>query len=248
MNAPGGEQLYEISTTVLESPDQGPMLCPGGVATSLPPQCGNVDITNWSWDDVEGEERVNGTIWGEFHVVGTYDGRAFTVTDAGPARPPTTQPNFEIEAPCPDPDGGWQVRDPSRASESDVDPVAGYVRRQPDHSGVWLDHDGGLLILTAAFTGDLERHRAEIEEIWGGPLCVWRHERPYSELARIQTELSQDALRRDFGLELLGSSVDEVRNRIDLSVFLADADDRAAIDARYGEGTVIVTSALTPVA
>ncbi|MGH2591791.1 MAG: hypothetical protein ACRDGW_13485, partial [Actinomycetota bacterium] len=80
---PISSQLYEANTTILESRDHGPELCLGGVADSYPPQCGGVPIANWDWDLVDGEESASGTTWGNFHVVGNYDGSTFTVADAG---------------------------------------------------------------------------------------------------------------------------------------------------------------------
>ena len=76
--------------TVLEQrgetpfPKHGAMLCLGAMAMSYPPQCGDVPIANWNWDAVEGEEKASGASWGQYHVVGTYDGEIFTVTHVGP--------------------------------------------------------------------------------------------------------------------------------------------------------------------
>ena len=54
---PGGrDRPYTVTTTVLESPEHGPQLCLGGVAESLPPQCGGPDIVGWDWESVAGEE------------------------------------------------------------------------------------------------------------------------------------------------------------------------------------------------
>src|SRR5688572_3418701 len=48
--APDSEQLYEADGIVLEDDSHGPELCLGGVALSLPPQCGGVPLANWEWD------------------------------------------------------------------------------------------------------------------------------------------------------------------------------------------------------
>ncbi|MBW3549122.1 MAG: hypothetical protein KY452_13460 [Actinobacteria bacterium] len=69
---------YTATTTVLESPDHGPQLCLGGVQESYPPQCGGPDVIGWDWDVVQGEESANGTTWGTYTVVGTWDGEALT--------------------------------------------------------------------------------------------------------------------------------------------------------------------------
>ncbi len=69
------EPRYEATTMVLEDAD-GPQLCLGGVMESLPPQCGGIPVEDWNWADVDGEESVRGVTWGEFHVMGTFDGTA----------------------------------------------------------------------------------------------------------------------------------------------------------------------------
>jgi hypothetical protein len=94
-----------------------------------------------------------------------------------------------------------------------------------------------------AFTGDIERHRSEISEVWGGPLCVVEFERTLTDLTRIQTEIGDGS---ELGLHLLSSSVAETRNRVEATVVLAGAADQAALDARYGPGTVVLESALQP--
>src|SRR5687768_15458670 len=85
--APDPGQLYEADGTVLENESHGPELCLGGVALSLPPQCGGVSLANWDWDAVDGAQSGSGTTWGEFHVVGTYVDGVLTVTEVGPADP-----------------------------------------------------------------------------------------------------------------------------------------------------------------
>jgi hypothetical protein len=44
-------------------------------------------------------------------------------------------------------------------------------------------------VLNVAFTGDLERHQAQLRSVWGGRLCVTRQQRTYRELLAIQREL-----------------------------------------------------------
>lgn len=61
-------------------------LCLGAVAESYPPQCGGPAITNWDWDSLDGMFEQQGDVrWGTFAVTGTWDGTAFTVSDAIPA-------------------------------------------------------------------------------------------------------------------------------------------------------------------
>jgi hypothetical protein len=110
---------YEVDGTVLESPEHGPELCVGGIADSLPPQCSGPRIPNWEWDEVDGEESLRGTTWGEFHLVGTYDGHTFTALDVGPIErePPSVDP---VDTPCPEPEGGWESPDLSKARDPDL--------------------------------------------------------------------------------------------------------------------------------
>jgi len=57
-------------------------LCLGAIMESYPPQCSGVPITNWTWDGVDGSESSGEVTWGTYAVQGTYDGEAFTVTEA----------------------------------------------------------------------------------------------------------------------------------------------------------------------
>src|SRR5687768_7049789 len=102
----GGDQpRYEATTTVLEDAD-GPRLCMGVILDSLPPQCEGVPVRGWSWRSVHGEDSQAGVTWGEFHVIGFYDGSSFDLIEAGPPRPNVEgDPGFE--PPCPEPEGGW---------------------------------------------------------------------------------------------------------------------------------------------
>jgi hypothetical protein len=259
--APAADQRYEASTTVLESPEHGPQLCLGGQADSYPPQCGGPDIVGWDWAAVEGAETANGTTWGSFHVVGTYVDGTFTLTEPpGPPEPPdSSDPDFS--SPCPEPEGGWAVVDPALATEASLQEAQAYASAQPDHAVLWVDRSIDplspeerdqraaegiedelvLVILNVAFTGDLERHEVELRRRWGGALCVSRAEHTAAELRQIQDELADTP-------GLLGSGSGNVRHRVELTVILDDGTLQAELDDRYGEGVVVVTSALQPVA
>ncbi|MGH2723317.1 MAG: hypothetical protein ACRDI0_03455 [Actinomycetota bacterium] len=253
---PPGEQLYELTTTVLEDETHGPMLCPGGQTSSLPPQCGNVPITNWDWDEVDGEERMSGTIWGAFHVVGTFDGQAFTVTEVGPPGDQWFPFDHEIVAGCPEPEDGRAWPDPDRASQDDLDAAHALARSEPDFAGFWIDHlatpnprtpsDAQQVVITAAFTGDLDRHEADLRQEWGGPLCMVQFPRTYKELKAIQKELGFEEIG-ELGLQLLYSDIDITSNVVEIYVVVLDDDARQALDERYGKGTVRATAALKPV-
>lgn len=251
--SPEGEgPLYEADVTVLQAPGKPAMLC-WSVATSLPPQCGDIPTSGWSWDDVDGEEHASGVTWGSYHVVGRYDGDVFTVVEAGSPKPQPPREGDAITSPCAAPTDGWPVPDPTRADQQHVDVAVERARTAPDHAGVWITYvDGppgerpvapGGIVLNAAFTGDVERHRTELAEVWGGPLCVVEHPHTLAELTQIQTDL----LAEQKTLRMLSSGTDEVRNRIVVDVIFADAKTQAEMDARYGKDTVRLVSALRPV-
>lgn len=160
-------QRYEATATVHESQEHGPMLCLGGVMDSLPPQCGDVPITNWDWDRVPGEERLRGTVWGLYHVVGTYDGAAFTVEEAAVAT--TDMPALSLDGPpataCPEPAGGWSAPEPGLTRDRDLQAAFREARSQLDFAGLWVEDRRHIsdappevaFVLNAAFTGDLAR-------------------------------------------------------------------------------------------
>jgi hypothetical protein len=186
--------------------------------------------------------------------VGTYDGETFTLVRSGPPKPspPDTEDPFPI--PCPTPEGGWQVVDPDRAQDPDLQAANRYTNQQPDRSGLWISYleepsefDPAPYVLNVAFTGDIERHRQAISELWGGPLCVVQYERSLPQLLRIQNELSNDGGADEFGLEVTWSSTSVQTNHVEVGVIVATADQQAAVDARYGEGVVELIPALQPV-
>jgi hypothetical protein len=250
---------YQATGTVLQSHDHGPELCLTAMATSFPPGCRGLPITNWRWDQVEGQQTARGTTWGRYHLVGTYDGASFTVIRAGlapPVRRPSHEEQFKDEpkSPCPEPEGGWPVPDPARRSERDLAPVTQAARAQPDFAGVWLSYlepmghnvaeEPGEFVLNVAFTGDLARHEAQLRPLWGGRLCVTRQQRTYRELLRIQREL-HGAAGAELGLRVLSTGIREDANAVSLEVVVLEERAREALDARFGAGAVQATARLT---
>jgi hypothetical protein len=251
---------YQTTGTVLQSRDHGPELCLTAMAGPRP-GCRGLPITNWRWDQVEGQQTAHGTTWGTYHLVGTYDGASFTVIRAGlapPVRRPSHQEQFKDEpkSPCPEPEGGWPVPDPARRSERDLEPLTRAARAEPDFAGVWLSYlepmghnvaeDPGEFVVNVAFTGELARHEAKLRPLWGGRLCVTRQQRTYRELLGIQREL-HGAAGAELGLRVLGSGIDEFANAVSLEVVVLEERARQALDARFGVGAVQVTARLTPV-
>jgi hypothetical protein len=251
------DQLYEADGFVLQAGDGPAMLCLGAVLDSLPPQCSGQPIPNWDWEAVEGEESQGGVTWGSYHVVGTFDGTDFTVEEVTAPSPPPFDEDV-IETPCEEPEGGWKAADPSRTSDPDLRAALQAAGREPDSSGVWIDYwqgpptDEGTppgpddIILNAAFTGDVDRHREEIEKIWGGPVCVVQYDHTENELKAVQRDL-QRASVEELDVIMLWSSVDVVHNEVEFGVVFADPDLQSRLDEAYGEGVVVLVPALRPV-
>jgi hypothetical protein len=253
-----GDTRYQATATVLESPDHGPQLCLGGIADSYPPQCGGPDVEGFDWSDVEGEESANGTTWGTYTVVGAWDGDALTLTE--PPRPPEDRPpspEVRFPTPCPEPDGGWHVVDRAKTSQPAMDAAMSYARSQPTIGGVWLDqstnpafhqdppdelamNDPTKLVLNLSFTDDLARHEARVREVWGGALCVSKADMSAADLREIRADV--EAAVPDF----LGSSIDEINSRVEISVAVDDGLQQR-FDQEYGPGRVEVQAQLLPV-
>ena len=248
-------QVYEVVAPVLENETHGPRLCLGTILYSLPPQCGEVPITNWDWESADGEETLAGTTWGNYHVTGTYDGTEFTLTETPrPAdREPT--PPTDLHTPCQEPPGGWPVPDPDRTSEADIAAASTFVSGQPDAGGFWVDDptppsDGATAmhdaVLNVAYTGDLASHEAELRRYWGGPLCLIQVARSRSELLAIQRELTS-GVAEELGLFVLSAGSEAIHNRVHLTAVLVTPDQQRSLDERYGPGVVIAESRLRPI-
>lgn len=250
---PARAPLYEVSATVLENETHGPMICLGAMLLSLPPQCGDVAIPNWDWRAVDGEERLSGTISGEYHLVGRYDGKTFTVEEVRPFEPalrPPEAPYAEFTSPCPEPAGGWDGLD--SATQEDDGRVHAYARSQPDYVASWVTHlepdklEFSPVLVNAVFTGDSELHEVELRKLWDGPLCVVERDVPTAhELSRIRREVEGNL--DELGLQMLWSSGPDVEPVIQIGV-VADpgGEAQATLDARYGAALVQLYPALRP--
>lgn len=251
--APSAEGRYEADGMVLQRPGEAPELCLGAIAESYPPQCSGIPLEGWTWDAVDDETRASGTIWGDAHVVGTYDGITFTVEEAGRPRP-ASDPGVDFTPPCPEPAGGWVAPDPTRTTEDDRAATVAAAEAEPDHTATWIAYldatpadpeDPGPYVLVLGFTGDIARHRAAAEATWGGPLCVFEQTRAHRQLVSIQRAV-EDALA-DADAELLWSSIDVTRNRLDVGIVVATPELERTLAERFGEGAVQLEPALRPV-
>jgi len=238
-----GVALYAADTTVLQNADGPARLCIGSIGQSLPPVCGIVPVPNWSWNYVEGELSLAGTTWGEYHVVGAYDGQSFVLVEApGPRRPRATPEPSPLGSACAIPSGGWTGPDPGLSSPVAQNAAVVLAHQSDDLAGVWID-DGppGGPVLNIAYTGDLPRHEAELRAVWGGPLCLSTQPRALHDLRAYQREITDGAIP---GLRWLGVGVDEARSQLMVHAVLIDDRIQEALDGRFGPGVVRATSAL----
>lgn len=230
-----GPQRYEADATVLQVDDQTARLCLGAVLDSLPPQCGDVPIVDWDWEEVLGEDHAGGVTWGDYHVEGTYDGASFTVTSVGPRSPGASNEEDPFATPCTEPAGGWISPNPSMTSESDRTRAMRAAEDQADFAGSWIDYlaadpapeDPGPYVLNVAFTGDVAAHETELRPLWGGSLCVVRFDRTEDELRRIQEELEGPEVE-EFGLRVLWSATNVMRNQVEIGVVTSSRETVAA--------------------
>lgn len=150
---PAGEVTAQ--GTVLEAED-GPQLCLGAIALSLPPQCSGIPLAGWSWDEVDGDESGSGVTWGSYAVTGTFDGETFTVT-----QPPIMLALYDPMQ-SPDPTGGVDGdTSDSRLQQiqKDLQGVLGddFLMSHPERGYLWVDvvwDDGTLQEDADAAYGD----------------------------------------------------------------------------------------------
>ncbi|MEZ0075451.1 hypothetical protein [Planotetraspora sp. GP83] len=254
---------YQADGTVLSNPQHGPQLC-AGVLESLPPQCGGPDISGWDWNAVQHSAK-GGVRWGEYHVVGTWDGQRLTLTEpphpAGHRDAPPDRSRFTT--PCPKPVGGWRPVDPATATlEAEAAAIA-RARKLPGYAGSWVDHnyveeiegfdpddprsveryanDPKRLVLNLRFTGDPAVHEAAIREIWGGALCLSRAQHTAAELHALQERAGKEIK------SVYSTSVDELAGRVEIGVWVVTPELQREVDEKYGKGLVVLGGFLKPV-
>jgi hypothetical protein len=265
----GYDGRFEVTATVLDDGTAGPQLCAGGVQESYPPQCEGPPVAGWDWETVD-HEAASGVRWGVYRLVGTWDGEAFTVTEAptAPPLPAGGEDDQGLTVPCDPPPGGFEVPDQSRATSADFDRAAAALQERPDVGYVAVDQSGAASgvtseptglddvrppeawVLTVTTTGDLAETEAAARELWGGPLCVAPAERTGAELRAVQDAIGADA--RGSGDLLtdeyfLGSGTDVQDEQVVVRVLLANQDLQDRLDAEFGDGVVRLEGALQPI-
>lgn len=247
--------------TVLDDGD-GAELCLGGQADSYPPQCGGPPLVGWDWAEHEGDfEEASGVRWGEFAVTGTFDGTTITPSEVIPDdeyQPPPYEESRDLTSPCPVPEGGWRVLDPARTTQKTESQAIRAATKLDGFAEAWVDqsinplsalddndpakeqgmNDPTKLVLNISTAGDVARTEAVVREIWGGALCVSAAGFSDEELEPIQEAMSDVP-------GFAGSS--RGAGRVDVWVTYDDGSIQAWVDEEYGEGVVLVTSALVDV-
>ncbi len=141
---------------------------------------------------------------------------------------------------CPEPAGGWPY---DRVDLDGIDRVIAYAHAQPDVGTPRIDPS--QRILTIPFTGDLDRHRTALAELYDGPVCVELVERSDRELQELGRQLQRALASR--GLQQLGGGAGgSPCVCVTADLVAATPDEMAEIEAEY-DGVVQLTSFLDPV-
>lgn len=235
---------WQVDATMLQTASQ-PLTACYSTLDSLPPAgCSGAIVVGASANRIPGATKYpNGTITTPvMHLVGTYKDGRLTLTEpptsSAPVAPPPTKPNPPVS--CPVPAGGWPL---DRANEAGFSRVAAYVNTQPDGGSPRIDRS--QRIMTAPFTGDLERHRRELAAVYDGPVCVELARASQRDLAALGKQVSDEVKQKGYGLLSVRSG--NAFGTAVITVVAASDRDREAI-AQEHPGLVEVESFLNPIA
>lgn len=256
--------------TVLDE-GSGPMLCLGSIAFSLPPQCSGPAVADWDWAEHPDAESVNGVTWGDYTMVGAWDGTTFTpseVRETTPGDRPEEDVTALFDSPCEAPEGGWVPLDPATTTADALSSAHRVAEALPDYAISWGDqsinphwqetqdlHESGG-------TPSLEVQQAMndpaytilnvgvTDDVAGAEAAVrevWGGPlcvtRFVNTHARLR-EVAKDLRELPGGLD---SGYGSIGNTVEISVIHDDGSIQAWADEEYGEGVVALTSALQPV-
>lgn len=257
-----GVELVAHGILMQREPSGDIEICIGGVAESLPPQCGGPTLEGeFDWGTVEARSQ-SGVTWTDdsYFAVGHYtageaDEGTIALTRSVSADPPEgfTPPEFE--------DTGFpQLCDDPTADIADVDQAArtegsgGFDEEQALQERLhtldgyvtsWVS-DGGPL-MNVVVNSDPETARAALREVFQGPLCVVQRDLPSEGDARA----AQEALSAEWDdLQLLGAGSGGVTGVPSAYVTLAD---QATVDRIHElvspwltPDQIVINSALQP--
>ena len=172
-------------------------LCLGPIAESYPPQCGGPAITNWDWKSVDGMFEQQGDVrWGTFAVTGTWDGTAFTVSDAIPAALYDPMPEEPPVYPEPSVD----------LSDTELQRIADEVSGLPGIQGAYADTETGHVLTDVTYDDGsyqdyvdeiVRRRRRDRDRRAGGRRGVRATGRLPVAIADTRPRYSGSALSRD---------------------------------------------------
>ena len=250
---PPAEGRVVTSTPVIVTDDgTGAHLCfssltfGGGLAHPI--VCDDAAVAGWDWARHGGEfTEEDGVRTGTYRLTGTFDGETFTVEEAGEPGPPSDDWDFEI--PCPTPEGGWRVLDPSRSTQDDYLRATSFAQELDGFAMVAVSTSAGEpgprnpmdTVVSVYVTGDPADAEAAVRDVWGGKLCVTQVERSAAELEDVQMRIVRLSLP---GVTQVGGNLD---NRMEVEVFHDDGRYQQWADHELGEGVVVVESNLQPV-
>lgn len=254
--------------TVLDE-GEGPMLCLGGIAMSLPPQCSGPRVAEWDWADHPEAESAGGVRWGGYTMVGAWDGESFTPSDVRLTTPddwPVEDVEVLFASRCAEPEGGWVPVDPATTTDEALSAAHRVAEKLPDYAISWGDqtinpqweaaqdldgaegslevelamNDPKLTVLNVGVTDDVARAEDAVRAVWGGALCVSEFANTHDRLRQVANQLADLPGGLDRGY---GS----ISNTVEISVVQDDGSIQAWADEEFGPGVVTVTSALEPV-
>jgi hypothetical protein len=147
------DRVYEGSIIVFQGTERDSTELCVIVMDSYPPQCEGLPVTGWDWGAVEHEE-ASGVRWGTYVVTGTFDGKAFTVTEDAEPLDATDQPGGTADVPDPAEDLSPEEIEAAAAELQEQFPqlVFGHL---PD------DGHGVAIIDTLLVSAELETYAAE---------------------------------------------------------------------------------------
>jgi hypothetical protein len=230
------DELWALSTMVLESSQHGPKICPISL-DSYPPQCGGpIDLAGWSWDLVDDEERANDTIWAGANLVGSWDGTTFTVERADGPEIPYDDGGEDFVTACEEPEG-----DPD-ASRGDQSIPGGEVRSQIITGYV---SDGESVLNLVVLPGSRDEVIAAARQRYQGLLCVVERDGPsYAELNQLYEEIAALPPTTTLGRVNM-VALDDAHFEVDVELVAATEEARAYAAERWGD-LVEVSSWMQP--
>ncbi|GAB7191653.1 hypothetical protein NUM3379_23610 [Kineococcus sp. NUM-3379] len=253
-----------ILGTVTQEPGQPAYLCLGAQPAIAPLRCGGMQVAGWDWAAVPAGSwsEEMGVTRGTYVLVGTVRGETFTLTDrprpeadAAQVLPPVPPQEWDFTSPCPPPPGGWAPPEPARTTDATLQEAFTRAQAQEGYGGGWIDqrvpqaeleagggNDPLRMVLNVTTTGDGAALEAAVREVWGGALCVSRAHRTEADLRRIQEELHGVP-----GLDDRGSGSDVRTGQLYVETPVARASVQRELDARFGEGAVVLSGMLRPV-